>query len=565
MTGVTKIVGSPGTGKTRKCIDIATNEIDEGLSPEDLIYISFTKSAAQEAKERISERTGIPEYKLGEKWRNLHSMCFKLLSLSSHQVATGYKRRDFCNNLNIDYSLDIDNFDSSELSMSEQGDGNRILNAYDWLQSRNDDIIRDDNTLENMFDFEKIDEYIDPYKVMHLWDAYKKKRNLVDFSDMLKGVLRLNKVPDGKVMIVDEFQDTSPLDFDVYKLWKDGMERVYVAGDEKQCIFQFRNSRPDYLVNEGNNDRKIFLKKTYRVPKNIWREADKIASQMDDIEHYDVKPINKGGEFSINRGKEVMSDFESRIMKELYGEARNLRRQIAQNFNGMDLFAEIDSALEKNRDVMGIFRTRLCALDFQNRLISIGIPFQNLRENSNTEIWTRQMVNLRDGIRELAKEGNTKGVKKRAINKLLDDSIWHINKNEVIEETIDILINKSQLDKSYDERTLLAKKYPLNYYQSTALVKNLQKDRLTLDPSSVRIGTKHTAKGKEADVVITSFDTSWRIVENAYYPKGDLITDQERKVDFVALTRAKKRLVIQESVWENIPNHSLDVLQGIRR
>ena len=57
MTEIIKIIGSPGTGKTSKCIEVAKNEIDNGLDPDDLVYMSFTKAASNEAKERIAEKT----------------------------------------------------------------------------------------------------------------------------------------------------------------------------------------------------------------------------------------------------------------------------------------------------------------------------------------------------------------------------------------------------------------------------------------------------------------------------------------------------------------------------
>lgn len=566
MTEVTTILGSPGTGKTQTCIEMAKEEIERGIDPERIAYLSFTKAAAQEAKDRISNELGIPEYELGKNWRNVHSMCFRLLSLSRSDVATSYKREKFCDHLEVDYQLNVSDYDTSELGKGEQSYGNRVFSAYDWLSARNEQIKEPDPALEKMFNFkrDREAERIDPYKVMRLWDAYKKRNSYLDFSDMLTGILRLNRIPDADIMIWDEFQDTSPLEYKVYEMWRDEMDKVYIAGDPAQAIYSFRAASPQFLMNESSQDR-IKLDLTYRVPENIWQEAQEIANQMKDVEYFEVTPKRDGGEFSIKREETGMSELGGKMMDTLYGDAMQMKKEIREGFKGMDLLAEVDTAIKDDRSVMAIFRTRLCALDFQNRLMKLGFPHKLLRENPRTEIWTRQLTNLRNGIRERWMGKDVRGVKKRAMNELLDDEIWKIPIDDVPDEAVKMVKEKSQMERDPDDRTLVAKKYPLNYFQAKGLIENVNNGKMGLDPNGVKIGTKHTSKGKEADVVITSFDTSWKIAQESYHPKGGrLLTDEERRVDFVTLTRAREKMVIQESAWDTVPSHTLKALKGVR-
>ena len=87
MTATT-IFGPPGTGKTTRLINIVQEELDRGTAPDKIAFVSFSKKAAQEARDRATEKLGINEQQMI--WfRTLHSFAFNQLGLNGQKVLKG--------------------------------------------------------------------------------------------------------------------------------------------------------------------------------------------------------------------------------------------------------------------------------------------------------------------------------------------------------------------------------------------------------------------------------------------------------------------------------------------
>lgn len=560
MVEVTRISGGPGTGKTTKCIEVAEREIDNGLDPERLLYVTYTTGAAQEARERVEKELDMSMKSVKDNWRNLHSLCFELLDLTRQDTAHPF-REDFCKKyLGIDYSQRAEQYNADEIGGMEQKYGNKVFSIYDYMRSANRDYTNR-KALGRVIKKKAPELFAEndpsPSEVMKRWEAFKIEKGLVDFTDMLEGVLRLQVIPDTDVMIVDEFQDISPLDYRVYSMWRDSMKRVYIAGDSNQALYLFRSADPRFLQEE-RHDHSVLLKETYRVPRVIWEEADKIVSSMDSPGHHDIEPRQERGKFVIKKTGHQMSDLEEKMYDVMYGDAKASKLPELE-FNGLELLYELMDGCENDLSSMALFRTNYLLQDFLRRLRREGIPFRVMKKNGY-QSWTRRVTRLRNGIRDLHKKGKVSGQRKRAVTELLKDSIYDIPRSEVPIESGEIIRNKAELLIEPDLRTERSEEYPLNWYEATAIVNNLEKDRMDIEPSEIRVGTKHSSKGQEADLVVTSFDTSYRIGENNYTENLG-IRDREKRVDFVALTRAREKLFIKESIWDGVPNHTLNALQ----
>jgi len=88
------IIGPPGTGKTTALLDLVEEELGRGVPSEQIAFVSFTRRAAIEARERAREKFGLEKENFP--WfRTLHSLCFRALGMTSADVLEGKKLSEF--------------------------------------------------------------------------------------------------------------------------------------------------------------------------------------------------------------------------------------------------------------------------------------------------------------------------------------------------------------------------------------------------------------------------------------------------------------------------------------
>ncbi|GAJ05873.1 unnamed protein product, partial [marine sediment metagenome] len=120
--------------------------------------------------------------------------------------------------------------------------------------------------------------------VVHLFEerylGYREEKVLLDFNDMLTRVLEEGLQPALDVLIFDEAQDSSPLQYKVLDFWLQGVKRHYIGGDPDQCIYQWMGTDPDILM-ERPCARLTHLVQSYRVPRAVHRLATKIIHTTD--------------------------------------------------------------------------------------------------------------------------------------------------------------------------------------------------------------------------------------------------------------------------------------------
>ena len=115
-------------------------------------------------------------------------------------------------------------------------------------------------------------------KIETKYKAYKKENNKYDFTDMIDLFVKGCTSPELNLLIVDEAQDLSPLQWDQVKLMKDFSKEVWYAGDDDQCIHRWNGVEVGDFI-KACEDR-IVLGKSYRVPKLVHAMANKISNKI---------------------------------------------------------------------------------------------------------------------------------------------------------------------------------------------------------------------------------------------------------------------------------------------
>lgn len=292
MADVTTFLGGPGTGKTRHLTASLQKERDQnGLGLNDFMFVSFTRSQRDDVRRRIK---GIyPEATSGDidnAVRTFHGAALYsckqagIIDTQNFGIITESRDapiyRDFCKQNGIHYDgrfRDCFTGDDERIYRHKRPlpAGNAIFALSRYLKQQNWNPERWPDAAARIG--------ISPPRVIgditefiRSWDCYKRNLGLLEHDDYVKLAFEAKVPPPAKVLYIDEFQDLSPSQVSLFKLWRmDPMlERIYVAGDPNQAIYGFRGASPTYLQAIAPSNPEFPL--SHRCPSNIVAFADKI-------------------------------------------------------------------------------------------------------------------------------------------------------------------------------------------------------------------------------------------------------------------------------------------------
>lgn len=240
MPRTVRVFGPPGTGKTTRLIGIVNDELAAGVNPYEIVYTSFTKAAAREARDRAILR--FTDYSNDDfpYFSTIHSICFRLLDLDREHVFSGKQVKEFCDTFHYDISVDgqpDEDSDTDLPGMMLNTDADYFELFLGWMRN----LMLDFDTAYKLFSTQPgvPDTFnADTVKLyIKRRNEYKVDKGLFDFTDFLDTCISENLYPrDIKAIIADEYQDGSPLLDKLLTMWSEHAERFYIAGDPYQCL-----------------------------------------------------------------------------------------------------------------------------------------------------------------------------------------------------------------------------------------------------------------------------------------------------------------------------------------
>ena len=253
------VVAAPGSGKTTVIINRVNHLIEErDVRVGNIIVITFTRAAAENMKSRYKN---IFKKEIAPFFGTFHGLFYKIL------LREGF-----------------------DIKIIDGGKGHGIVKSVlgKYFDDVNDDKVRD--VLNNISLFKtslgKLEEFSPSISMEVFKECYEKyeeqkeKEKLWDFDDLsvrviylLKNNLNILKKYRSlfKYVLVDEFQDCDELQIEFLKMINEENE-LFAVGDEDQCIYSFRGSKPEYMVEFDKsfpNGKKVYLSTNYRSKKNI--------------------------------------------------------------------------------------------------------------------------------------------------------------------------------------------------------------------------------------------------------------------------------------------------------
>ena len=284
-----KVVGPPGTGKTRRLLNEVQRYANKGIKLNKIGYFAFTRKAANEARDRFLKiRTDLTKKDV-KYFQTLHSLAFNRLGLKEENVMQelNYKAIGETCGIQIRYaSYETNNWNGIFSSNSEYL---TMINLARVRQiSVTDQLDRNEHLSRIERDkLEAIEKEI---------NNYKKVYGLIDFTDMIQKFLDKDVVPDLDVIFVDEAQDLSLIQWSmINKIEQDTKCDVWIAGDDDQAIFGWAGADVDSFINYAAEE--IPLKQSERVPTSIQKMAlnviERIQENRIDKEYF---PKSESGE-----------------------------------------------------------------------------------------------------------------------------------------------------------------------------------------------------------------------------------------------------------------------------
>jgi len=498
------VLGAPGCGKTRFLMGEHAR-----LQPDNtIIMTTFSRDTADDIRRKLSDVTGMELKK--DTVNTLHGVCYEMLGGKGHaELIESKDSESFYKDTGFKMSFNID----PKISEGRKGS---LIECVSWLKNTD----KSPNRIVEYPGWMNIKQT--PAKAKEVIKAYeqcKQENNKIDFTDMLDHVRKNKMVPDTSVLMVDEFQDLTKLQHDIFKIWSAEIENIIIAGDPMQSIYEFWGGSPEYF-NQFDGD-KIVLPKSYRLPSTIWNYAQAIAKQCS----MDTPTIETGTHTGIIRNlthKQYIKDVS------LWAGNPDFKvyHLIRSNYQAPPIINILaDNGILWN----GLSGWTLPEIAITNAIISV---------RSGNALTQKELAALIENYpNELFNAGRTKAVTLEHV-KNMDAPQFPGGPGVVSDKLYDILLSKDPVSYMSRAGELKAKKI------NNAL--RLYNKPLTLGDINTSVLTIHASKGLEANRVFLHSGITGNIKKTIRRDKG-----AEARVFYVGVSRAIDELFIVKDAGTN--------------
>lgn len=547
------VIAGAGSGKTRVLITRIKYLLDNGAHISDIVAFTFTNKAAIEMKSRIGSLT--PNI------TTFHSYAYQQLLADNNYLKLGFKERPQI----------ITDTEKSKIIRT-------ILKDYKDKYS-NIPFIKAISLIKNKTPIKTIKE--EDEALLHLvylkYQETLKQNNLIDFDDMIPLFIELanndeyfNYGIQLPYVLVDECQDINQVQYDLIKIISKEFQNIFMVGDDDQLIYSFRSSDIKILNDfKDNCDKVIVLNENYRSNKDILEHANSLVSHNAQrltktlkanidtkaiIEYKDyastsdeaiavinkIKKLFKGGIAPKDIAILYRNNYESLMLE------RELKKaNINYNIYGASPLFESEAILKITAAIRIIFKQN----EDYNFINLINI--EQYEKINFKEAYLKQSK----PILEFAKTYSNNKIKELAINLLnlrqelnnIPDAITFYNKLlDAIKFKSYYKNNKKAINQMYNFLDILAQ-IPIKDIALTIneLMIHGDNNNKSNYKDTISLLTIHKAKGLEFKVIFL-ISINEGIIPR-FEAKG-LELEEERRLCYVALTRAKERLYLSSSI-----------------
>ncbi|MGL5630580.1 MAG: ATP-dependent helicase [Mycoplasmoidaceae bacterium] len=599
----TIIIAGAGSGKTLVLTERILFLISKYLiPPTNILAFTFTNKAANEIKRRILARSASSNFK----WiGTFHSICLKILKEDSHfiNIPKNFILIDDEDQLSIIREIFIKNNFSKDIIS--------IKDAFKMVKKIKSLKINSYEEITNYLDEKSISDSKEIItKCYFLYITHLSTNNYLDFDDLILKTIFLLKnnkqVIDKwksffKYILVDEFQDTNEDQFELIKLLSQKNKNIFVVGDPDQMIYSWRgahqnifNDFKDYYTNY----KMIILEENYRSSPNILNVSNELIKnnknriekklftrniKLNNVQYYNAnsndeesKWIMNKIEHLINEKKYLYSDIA--ILYRSNSLSRNIEQFLFRRNIPYIIFGGLKFYKRKEiKDIIAYLRYIIFEDDIALSRI-YNIPKRRFSEKTYEKIIIyaqKNNVSIHYSLtKELSKINEIKGESRNACLNFIN--LINLIKNYkyvIISDLIDYIIQVTKYEeylKSIDQEhrleNLTELKNSIISYQidnpNNTISDYLQEISLYTDSEEkilfdkyVTLSTVHSSKGLEfKNVFIIGFNEDLFPSFRSLNEDG---IEEERRIAYVAMTRAKENLFISSNSGINYQNSKI--------
>lgn len=586
--GPCMVLAPPGSGKTLIVTERTRYLIEEsGVRPDQILVITFTRYAAREMKERFERLTAGKNYPVT--FGTFHSIFYGILKCA-YGIGANNLMSEKESSVLLQEVLDQTDIESTPEVEDEEELVRELLREVGMVK----------NGLYHLKDFHS--KYLTQDEFAEVFRSYehqKKELKKFDFDDMLVQCYALfRKKPEilqgwqkrFQYILIDEFQDINRVQYEVIRMLAAPRYNLFVVGDDDQSIYGFRGAKPElmlYMKQEFPSLRTISLTVNYRSTEFITGAAARVILHNDtrfykrvqsfrgrgqnvhvqevldeqEEAQYVTEEIQKKLDQRIKPGEIAVlfrAAVQARMISEILSEHRipfEMRDYVTnfyRHFIVKDMMAYLQLAAGKrDRSLFLTICNRPLRYLARNSMENRQVNFEDLRKFYCDKDWMLDIIDQFDVdvrmMKNMAPYAAIQYIRKKIG---YDDFLKEYAEKHQIswKQLMDVMAEleeRSKNFKSYDEWEIHIAKYTQELEEQQAKARKIKGER----ENKVQLMTIHSAKGLEFEDVFVIHANEGEIPHQKAEKKDEI--EEERRLFYVALTRAKNNLCISYITQKN--------------
>ena len=586
--GPCMVLAPPGSGKTLIVTERTRYLIEEsGVRPDQILVITFTRYAAREMKERFERLTAGKNYPVT--FGTFHSIFYGILKCA-YGIGANNLMSEKESSVLLQEVLDQTDIESTPEVEDEEELVRELLREVGMVK----------NGLCHLKDFHS--KYLTQDEFAEVFRSYehqKKELKKFDFDDMLVQCYALfRKKPEilqgwqkrFQYILIDEFQDINRVQYEVIRMLAAPRYNLFGVGDDDQSIYGFRGAKPElmlYMKQEFPSLRTISLTVNYRSTEFITGAAARVILHNDtrfykrvqsfrgrgqnvhvqevldeqEEAQYVTEEIQKKLDQGIKPGEIAVlfrAAVQARMISEILSEHRipfEMRDYVTnfyRHFIVKDIMAYLQLAAGKrDRSLFLTICNRPLRYLARNSMENRQVNFEDLRKFYCDKDWMLDIIDQFDVdvrmMKNMAPYAAIQYIRKKIG---YDDFLKEYAEKHQIswKQLMDVMAEleeRSKNFKSYDEWEIHIAKYTQELEEQQAKARKIKGER----ENKVQLMTIHSAKGLEFEDVFVIHANEGEIPHQKAEKKDEI--EEERRLFYVALTRAKNNLCISYITQKN--------------